>query len=581
MTSGGGTCQIPKLDPFHHDAMGYMEELGDLSCVTKRRATLSGGVLNITGTDVTYSAYRYIIRPEEDDFAFMMSRPIVITSRLFPVSHEYIELTLLLSDQTEQKEYLMQVVPNQDILSRDSPPLELDLNFLIIAIDSVSNSQAQRQLSKTYNYIRSVLGGYIFMGHSVVGDGTTEQIAALLTGKGEREYRESRRGKINAEPVDDWNWIFKKAKAKGYVTSYCEDSPHFGSFQYRLLGFQDPPTDYYPRSFFLAAEESSSNLHCYGSHKIYNYHLDLANKIYEQYPKQRKFLLHFASEISHNKFNVPGMFDKDLLQFLTSFKEKGYLKNTVLILFGDHGLRTSDFRQTLQGKLEERLPLFTMTFPKWFKERYPKAAKNLQANTKRLTTWYDLHATFEHILEYGNKQEKSKHGISLLTKVPPTRSCNDASIPLHWCPCLQWSAVDHRHVHMQEGALEAINHINNLIFHVPLSAKKCSKLSLAKIIRAEVETASPQVLRFAQSGKDGYEPEYSDDEVQPKGRCRYQITFRTLPNHGIFEATVHYVSGKFVVKGGISRINKYGDQPKCIAKSIPHLREYCYCKEVQ
>ena len=49
MTSGAGTCQIPQLDPFHHDAMRYMEDMSDLSCVTERRASLSGGVLNITG----------------------------------------------------------------------------------------------------------------------------------------------------------------------------------------------------------------------------------------------------------------------------------------------------------------------------------------------------------------------------------------------------------------------------------------------------------------------------------------------------------------------------------------------------
>ena len=159
-----------------------------------------------------HSAYRYIIRPEGNDFEFMMSDPIVISSHQFPVPYEYIELTLLLRDQTERKEYLMQVVPNKEILSRNSPPLELDLNFLIIGIDSVSNSQAQRKLSKSYNYIRDVLEGYIFMGHSVVGDGTTEQLAALLTGKGEREHKESRRGEFDAEPVDDWNWIFKKAK---------------------------------------------------------------------------------------------------------------------------------------------------------------------------------------------------------------------------------------------------------------------------------------------------------------------------------------------------------------------------------
>jgi hypothetical protein len=68
-----------------------------------------------------------------------------------------------------------------------------------------------------------------------------------------------------------------------------------GSFTYRLHGFKDPPTDFYPRAFFLAAHSKRdliSNRYCYGSEKIYDYHFDLARKVYEQYPDRRKFLFH-------------------------------------------------------------------------------------------------------------------------------------------------------------------------------------------------------------------------------------------------------------------------------------------------
>ena len=171
------------------------------------------------GADVAYAAYRHIIRTEGDDFSFLMSEPIVVVSQHFPVHHEYIELTLILTDQTVLKEYLMQVVRREEIVSKPSTKTELDLNILIIGIDSISNGHAQRKLPKSYNYIRNVLGGYVFMGHSVVGDGTTEQLAAFLTGKGEQEYAESRRGEYNAKPVDDWDWIFKKAKGNLFTFS--------------------------------------------------------------------------------------------------------------------------------------------------------------------------------------------------------------------------------------------------------------------------------------------------------------------------------------------------------------------------
>ena len=258
---------------------------------------------------------------------------------------------------------------------------------------------------------------------------------------------------------------------------------------------------------------------------------------------------------------------------------KGYLNDTLLIVLGDHGWRFGDFRQTVQGKLEERLPLFTMTFPKWFKHQYPAVAKNLEVNTKRLTSWFDLYATFNQLLEYPNKSRKQQHGVSLLTKIPAERSCKDAKIPQHWCPCLLWSMVDNQHDHIQQAAITAIDHINDLVFQETLGAERCLELSFQKIIRAEVETPTTQVLRFSKSGRDGYEPEYSNAKIKPaKDLCSYQVTFVTLPNQGVYEASVHFVYGRFLVKGSISRINKYGDQPKCIADLLPSLRKYCYCK---
>ncbi len=50
VTSHTAACRIPKLDPFHPHAMKLVKDLSDpLRCKTEQRATLSGGVLNITG----------------------------------------------------------------------------------------------------------------------------------------------------------------------------------------------------------------------------------------------------------------------------------------------------------------------------------------------------------------------------------------------------------------------------------------------------------------------------------------------------------------------------------------------------
>ena len=60
-----------------------------------------------------------------------------------------------------------------------------------------------------------------------------------------------------------------------------------------------------------------------------------------------------------------------------------------------------------------------------------------------------------------------------------------------------------------------------------------------------------------------------------------------------FEATVrvHLTDDDYVVEGvvkgaegsawsadGISRLDRYGDQPKCVQKEKPHLRKFCFCR---
>ena len=250
----------------------------------------------------------------------------------------------------------------------------------------------------------------------------------------------------------------------------------------------------------------------------------------------------------------------DFLELLRDIKSKGYLDNTLLLVMGDHGLRYGQLRESIQGKLEERLPLFTMTFPPWFESRYPHLAANLKTNTKRLTSWFDVYATFRHMMSYPAVPSDLKHGQSLLTEIPKTRTCAEASIPEHWCPCLLWSAVSTQHSHIRNSALVTVSYINRLNEKQKKSRKLCEKLSLKEINYAMLERPDERVSKNS--------PEYL---------CRYQVQFVTAPNSAVYEATVQFIRGRFAVNTGVSRVNKYGDEPDCIADEFPHLRKFCYC----
>ena len=280
----------------------------------------------------------------------------------------------------------------------------------------------------------------------------------------------------------------------------------------------------------------------------------------------------FLAGFSHHEINHVKKNERDVLALLKDFKAKGYLENTLLIVMGDHGLRYGKVREKVQGKLEERLPLYSMVVPPWFPSRYPDVFKIMQTNTARLTSWFDVHATFRHILNFPTPPADMSRGISLFTEVPATRTCKDAGIANHWCPCLQWSTVNVKHSQIQNAALAAVEFMNYLLSSERESSMHCANLTLKNVNFAQLERPNAEVekthLRKGSHFKQS--KEYF---------CRYQLQFVTLPNEGVFEATVKYHKNRFIVNTSISRINKYGDQPKCVAAKLPHVRKFCLCKD--
>lgn len=235
-------------------------------------------------------------------------------------------------------------------------------------------------------------------------------------------------------------------------------------------------------------------------------------------------------------------------------------------------------RAQIQGKLEERLPLFSMSFPAWFSSHYPNLSENLRRNTDRLTSWYDLYATFRHMLSYPDVPVGLKHGQSLLLEVPMSRTCKDAKVDQHWCPCQKWSAVDITDSHVQNAALAAVEYMNALNKEHEMSVKYCEILSLKGVNYASLEQSNEKVLSFHKT--NDLIPHFNQ-KVRPTYRdfCRYQVQLETSPNNGIYEVTVRYHKRWFIVSKSISRVDEYGNQSECIARDLPHLRKSCICRK--
>ena len=100
----------------------------------------------------------------------------------------------------------------------------------------------------------------------------------------------------------------------------------------------------------------------------------------------------------------------------------------------------------------------------------------------------------------------------------------------------------------------------------------CANLTLKTVNLAQLERPNAEVVKTLLGRKSRF-------KQSKEYFCCYQLQFVTLPNECVFEATVRYHKNRFIVNTGISRINKYSDQPNCVAARLPFVRKFCLCKD--
>ena len=459
----------------------------------------------------------------------------------------------------------------------------LGLNILMFGFDSVSQVVWRTHLTETYKYFIETLKGVVLEGYNIVGDGTPQALLPILTGKTEVELPEARKAFLGAKKVDDHPWIWKNLTNLGYVTQYGEDGAGAGTFQYRMLGFKEQPTDYYLRPLYLAKNASKHQRHCFGETPRHLNMLNWIKDLYHMYPYKRKFSFLFHSEYTHSEKNYRVQFaDHDLKQFLEYMETSGHLNNTLLILMADHGPRYTLNRKSVQGKYEERLPYFSLRLPPWFQRVHPEAVRNLKVNSLRLTTPFDIHETLLDVVNFseaglGNVKQR---GISLFKEIPVERTCENAAIAPHWCSCMNWTVIRTQSPQVNKAAIALVDKINSFTNE---HRDICSILTVSSINSAVMFAPNIKILKFKQSqDTHGRIADLSDN--MKASEILYQLTISVKPSGGQYEATIKHVikNDQYKVDDKeISRINKYGNQPHCIMSQKPHLRPYCYCRPIK
>ena len=467
------------------------------------------------------------------------------------------------------------VLPHDTDTMPDLPKGALGLNILMMGFDSMSRRSWQRNLPKTVAYLTESLGAVVLNGYNAVGAATVHNLLPLLTGLEESELPEGRRGHAGAIPVDGYPWIWK---------DFNYTKPFGGAFTHSLLGFDKQPVDHYMRNFFLYRRQKArrDKPHCLGSVPS---HLNVFNSgrdMFESYKVRLKFSFIFHSILSHDHMTYVTVADEDLTSTLKYMNDRGYFDNTLLILMSDHGARFSSIRKILQGRFEERNPFFSVRLPPKLIIKYPKIYKNLKINADRLTTPFDVHATFQDVISYKAgliRQSKWSHGISLFEKIPVDRMCEEAGLTQHWCLCLEWTNEDVQDPNVTASAKAFVQYVNELTKD---KRDLCEELSLHTINRAEkslpLNALSEKALRRK---REKAAIGALVEDTMTVTEVFYQIQVTTKPSMALYESTIkHSISEDTytVNEKEISRVNVYGDQPHCVEADIPMLRPYCYCK---
>ena len=235
-------CRLPDIDPFDKSSMLYFQAVAPMAC--EREASIftkyRDGVLEVItyhdrGAPITHLSFQTIHRSADgSDWGFRLGhrRPLKYKGPVLKLNHDFIQVNSEFFGGMTQTDFHAQVIPKPDVLQRT--PLQragLPLNIVILGLDQTSHATFQRLLTSSYKFLRDELQAFMFKGFSLVGEATTPQLTALLTGRTVEkncEIHEARRGFEGARTVDEWPFIFKTFKEYGYATMFSEDAPPIG-----------------------------------------------------------------------------------------------------------------------------------------------------------------------------------------------------------------------------------------------------------------------------------------------------------------------------------------------------------------
>ena len=339
----------------------------------------------------------------------------------------------------------------------ERPGVHQPTNVLFIGLSTVSRSHFHRSLPKTAETLRS-LGFVEYKRFHSLSPHTMVNMAAFVMGLKScvgvcgRAFEHECATNLN-DYLDECPMIFKDYNESAYVTLYMDNSNNeFGSFQ-----MENPMTDFYikpifdiVRQFRISSKTPKEHRSCFSVISETQFMLDYVSKFMRTF-KQVPFLSFswFGRPFQQYPHSLPH-YDKDFEKFFDAIP-KILLRNTLIIVAGDHGDKFRLFDQGIEGFLERSLPPLFIRIPENIVNGFPQKAMHLKRNSNRLTSAFDVHHTLLHLLKINCSSDFEDGGsfskdscnfrsvlsdrVSLFEEVPTRRTCETFHVPTFSCLC--------------------------------------------------------------------------------------------------------------------------------------------------
>ena len=509
-----------------------------------------------------------------------------------------LNMTLAIESRYRDKQSVLKMIePFKDLpILKDPEFIECEnqndtnskrMNVLMIGIDSVSYNNMLRVFPLTYNYLNNELdNNVIFDNYNSIAENTYPNHMGLLCGLKDPEMTYLYSLVKNHTHHDHFPFIWKQFERQGYLTMFYLDFPEGSMLHNSKHGFLYKPTDFYNRAFSMKLSKLSnpSNKICYGKMPLYRIYFDKIEEFVTRMNSPMNkgmpyFSLTFQVDFTHDFLSPPPGADKRMRDMIKKLYSKGYLNDTMLIIYSDHGNRLTEFSAYTEiGRYERSRPFLSIRLPNEFKNSV--YMKNLENNRHKLATHFDLYQTLQHYsvlnkykfdLNSANKEnsescrkqfrtnyrdKRNNRGVSLFEELSKFRTCAEAMIDYRYCRCYNKMVP----ITKDEFKINTGYNFNSAIDII------LNKLN--NMIDGQKNLCMP--WKF-----------HSLDALNIKAINNDFIIYEAIiivePGKATFEVNLHLDANKELkIKEDPTRLNLYLNQAKCIKIAVN--KNYCYCK---